>query len=542
MGNHQPNRFTRRMLIQYGGRTIGALAGLALLDACGGSKTTGGSQPSPSAVPSPTSAPSPTAPNTPATARVTATAANASPAKIDLSQWSPDYVKQIAGTLTTVDTKAAVSKVVPLETSGQLLYWYIGPTDTTPQVEKDYDKQFWDSWKQTYPNIKTETQTLTYDSMLDKIRTAAAGNAAPMVATMPILWGVEFAAKGQLAEISLEEFGFTENDFWPGALKSCRWKGKLYGIPTNNETMALIWNKKLFEQAGLNPEQPPKTWEELVSFAKQIKDKTGKYGYGLVARQNHGNTPFRFMPVLWAYGSGAFDEAEPNPTYEKVLINNDGGMAALEVYYNMYVRDQSAPPSALTNTNAENTDLFFAGQLGMYIGHPSEYAVMVDRAQKATGSDKQRALDLLNNIGYALIPEGPVRRAVVFGGSNIHIFNDKFVRGGKVDRTAARAFIAFRCSPEWATKLVWASSNPGNLQGFLTPWMKQRLDQTKFLEVTTAMLKYGVPFPVVPESTQIMNIIIPEMIHNALTKKMSIKDAVNDAASKIQNLMKQRPS
>jgi len=135
MGTPQPNRFTRRTLLQYGGRTIGALAGLALLDACGGSKTTGGSQPSPSAVPSPTSAPSPTVPSTPAPARVTATAASTSPRTVDLSQWSPDYVKQIAGTLTTVDTKATVAKVVPLETSGQLLYWYIGPTDTTPQMD-----------------------------------------------------------------------------------------------------------------------------------------------------------------------------------------------------------------------------------------------------------------------------------------------------------------------------------------------------------------------------------------------------------------------
>jgi multiple sugar transport system substrate-binding protein len=306
--------------------------------------------------------------------------------------------------------------------------------------------------------------------------------------------------------------------------------------------MALIYNKQLFRDAGLDPDQPPQTWEEVVTFSKQIKEATGKYGYGLVARLNHGNTPFRFMPVVWAYGSGAFDEAEDDPTYDKVLINNEGGLAALEVYYNMFVRDQSVPSAALTNTNAENTDLFFAGQLGMYIGHPSEYAVMVDRAQKATGADRERAQQLLDNIGYALLPEGPVRRAAVFGGSNIHIFADRVARGGKVDRQAARAFIAFRCSPEWSIKAIWTTSNPGNLQAFRTTWMKERLEQIKFLEVTTAMLKYGVPFPVVPESTQIMNIIIPEMIHNALTRKMTIKEAADDAAEKIRVLMGQRVS
>jgi multiple sugar transport system substrate-binding protein len=52
------------------------------------------------------------------------------------------------------------------------------------------------------------------------------------------LWGVEFAAKGQLQEVNLEEFGLNRDLFWDGALKSVTWEDKLYGIPTNNETMA----------------------------------------------------------------------------------------------------------------------------------------------------------------------------------------------------------------------------------------------------------------------------------------------------------------
>ena len=47
-----------------------------------------------------------------------------------------------------------------------------------------------------YPNITLENQNVGYNDMLDKIRTAAAGGAAPDVAKMPILWGVEFAARG----------------------------------------------------------------------------------------------------------------------------------------------------------------------------------------------------------------------------------------------------------------------------------------------------------------------------------------------------------
>ena len=84
--------------------------------------------------------------------------------------------------------------------------------------------------------------------------------------------------------------------------------------------------------------------------------------------------------------------------------------------------------------------------------------------------------------------------------------------------------MAFATGPEWSTKQwAWPGSNPGHLDGFKSEWMKQRLEQIKFLEVTTAMLPYGVPFPVMPESTTIMNIIVPEMLQNALTEKMTVK-------------------
>ncbi len=245
-------------------------------------------------------------------------------------------------------------------------------------------------------------------------------------------------------------------------MKSVTYQDKLWGIPTNNETMAFIWNKEIFKAAGLDPEKPPATWEEVRTYSKAIKDATGKAGYGLVARVNAGNTPFRYMPLAWAYGSGALDEAEDSPKYETSMINNEGGVAALQLAYDMYVTDKSVPSSALTNTQTENGDLFIAGEVAMMISHPSEYASMKDKAAKATGADKEFADKVVGNMAYGLIPEGPVRRAVEFGGSNIHIFTDD-AHGKSVDVDAAKALIAFETGPEWSTKNAWLGSNPGNL-------------------------------------------------------------------------------
>ncbi len=454
---------------------------------------------------------------------------------IDSSTWTPEYITSIAGTQ-TYDTAAECNRVTPLDTKGTVNYWYWGPNQASAQIDIDLDVQFWDAFGKLYPNIKVNRQNLDYNTMLDKLRTAALGKSAPMVARLPILWGSEFAAKGQLMNFGPTDVGYGEDEFWPGALKSVTWKGKRYGVPTNNETMALIWNADLFRQAGLDPEKAPATWDELVQFSKQIKDKTGKNGYGMVARVNAGNTPFRVMPALWAYGGGALDEAEENPTYTKIEINNAGSRAALQAHVDMYVRDKSVPVSALTNTQTENQDPFLAGQLAMMISHPSEYATMIDRAKKATGEDRKVADAVVANMRYGLIPKGPVRRAVVFGGSNVHVFKPELVDGG-MDIKAVRALVAFMTGPEWSTKMAWVSSNPGNIRGFRTKWMKERLDTIRFLNVTTSMLPNGVPFPVLPQSAEIMNIIVPNMLQNALTGKMTVAAASDTAAKQIKELL-----
>ncbi|MGF6230167.1 multiple sugar transport system substrate-binding protein [Inquilinus ginsengisoli] len=466
--------------------------------------------------------------------RVPGAAAAENLGAVTQEQWTPEFIGSIAGTV-DVDTAAECAKVVPLDYKGRLTYWYVGPNQASTPFQHKLEAEFWDAFAKTYPNITVEKQSIDYNEIPNKLRTAALGRAAPMVARLMLLWGCEFAAKGFLQELKPEDVGYPSSEFWPRALRSATWKDKTYGIPTNNETMAFIWNADLFHQAGLDPENPPATWDDVVAYSKQIKDQTGKQGYGLVARRNAGNTPYRFMPQMWAYGGGALDEAEPNPTYQKILIDNDGSRAALQAVYNMYVRDRSVPVSALTNAQTENQDPFIAGRLGMMISHPTEYATMLDRAARATGDDKKMADAVVQNMRYGLIPRGPARRAVVFGGWNVHMFNPDVV-DGDFDADAARAFIAFSTGPEWSTKLNWEQSNPGNLRGFRTKWMKQRLEQIKFLNVTTSMLPSGIPFPVIPESTEIMNIIVPDMMQNALTEKMTVGQATQDAAKKIKDI------
>ena len=342
---------SRRSFLKWTLATGGSLAALPLLEACSSRSSQPAAPPAAAntAPPAATSAAAPAAAAAPTAGPTAATRTG-----ITSAEWNPDTIRAQAGTL-NVDTRTEVAKVTPLDYKGQASYWYVGPNQASPQIEVDNDAKLWEAWKQTYPNIPMNmgenVQNLDYNQMLDKLRTAAAGNSAPDVGRLPILWGSEFAAKGQLAEVQLEEFGFKQEDFWSGALKSVTWNGKIYGVPTNNETMAFIWNKDIFKKAGLDPENPPATWDDVVKYSAQIKKATGKAGYGMVARVNAGNTPFRVMPVLWAYGSGALDEADPDPTLPEDLDQQR--------------RRHRGPPGALRHVRAR--------QVGAHLGadqHP----------------------------------------------------------------------------------------------------------------------------------------------------------------------------
>ncbi len=60
------------------------------------------------------------------------------------------------------------------------------------------------------------------------------------------------------------------NDIFEAPLSQCKYQGKYYCLPWGTDTYALFWNKDLFEEAGLDPEQPPQTMEELAEYAKKL--------------------------------------------------------------------------------------------------------------------------------------------------------------------------------------------------------------------------------------------------------------------------------
>jgi ABC-type glycerol-3-phosphate transport system substrate-binding protein len=137
-----------------------------------------------------------------------------------------------------------------------------------------------------------------------KVMLAVAGRRPPDVAG---LWAsrlpnyVENNALLPLDKLAAR-VGIKEQDYLPSIWKLCHHRGPLWGLPTTSYTLALNWNKRLFREAGLNPEQGPRTIAELEQFNEKLTRLKPK---------GKGYQTFGFLPLepaicisTWGYWFG----------------------------------------------------------------------------------------------------------------------------------------------------------------------------------------------------------------------------------------------
>ncbi|MEV4203017.1 ABC transporter substrate-binding protein [Micromonospora globbae] len=150
--------------------------------------------------------------------------------------------------------------------------------------------------------------------------------------------------------------------------------GKLYAVPTKNYSMGLLYNKTLFQQAGLDPNNPPKTWPEVREAAKKISALgNGIAGYAEYSAGNTGG--WHFTALLYSQGGQVLTEDG-----KKADFNNAMGRQVLQNLKDMRYGDNSMGSRQLLQwadllTNAA------AGKVGMFIGAPDATTAIVTQFQ-----------------------------------------------------------------------------------------------------------------------------------------------------------------
>ncbi|PNR95821.1 ABC transporter substrate-binding protein [Petrotoga olearia] len=143
----------------------------------------------------------------------------------------------------------------------------------------DYINSVIDTFEAANPDIKINWVDVPYDAFQQKLIASIASGNPPDLVNMNTPWAIDFAAQDALSPIDefvneVEKYVYLPN-YWEATVID----GKSYAIPWYLSPQIMLYNKQIFEEAGLDPNVPPKTWDEIIEYSRIIKEKTGLYGY-----------------------------------------------------------------------------------------------------------------------------------------------------------------------------------------------------------------------------------------------------------------------
>jgi ABC-type glycerol-3-phosphate transport system substrate-binding protein len=146
--------------------------------------------------------------------------------------------------------------------------------------------------------------------------------------------------------------------------------GKIYGIPRTGYSMGLIYNRKLFQQAGLDPDKAPTTWAEVRADAKKIAALgNGTVGYADYSAQNQGG--WHFTAEMYSQGGDVV-----SADGKKATVDTPQGHAVLQNLHDMRWTDNSMGSKQLLVIN-DVQQLMGSGKLGMYLSAPDNIPILV---------------------------------------------------------------------------------------------------------------------------------------------------------------------
>ncbi|MFJ4919384.1 extracellular solute-binding protein [Streptomyces sp. NPDC088725] len=306
------------------------------------------------------------------------------------------------------------------ELSGKVTWW---DTSTVGSEDKVF-KQLAEDFEKVHPKVDVTYVNVPFGEAQNKFKNAAQANAgAPDVIRSEVAWTPEFADLGYLAPLDGTPALKNEKDFLPQAAASTKYGGKTYAVPQVIDSMGIFYNKKIFQEAGV---QVPKTVAELKTVSKQIKDKTGKTGLYL-----RGDDAYWFLSFLYGEGGNLVDAKT-----KTVTVDNAAGVRAMTVVKDLV--DSGAAETDATDGFENMQAAFKDGKVAMMINGPWAITDTYGGAEF-----KNRA-----NLGIAPVPAGSAGQGAPQGGHNLAVY------AGSKNLDASYAFTEYMTSPESQAKVA----------------------------------------------------------------------------------------
>lgn len=210
-------------------------------------------------------------------------------------------------------------------------YWDGNNGDTFASMAKDFEG--------SHPNTTLKLVNVPGSDLLTKLQAAAQSRTLPDIVIGDLVTVPRMAKTGQAVDLKPLVGENTWSDIYPEMLKFGSQDGKQISIPVSSNTLAWMFNKTDFTKAGLDPANPPKTWDELKAASAKIRQATGKPGFELFTTpgtDGEGVT-WNFQVSLWQAG-GEF----LNGDNSKAAFNSEAGKKALQFWVDL-VKAKDSP-------------------------------------------------------------------------------------------------------------------------------------------------------------------------------------------------------
>jgi multiple sugar transport system substrate-binding protein len=291
---------------------------------------------------------------------------------------------------------------------------------------------------------------------------------------MDVTWTAEFAEAGWIRELTGDEKAQAIKDTLQPPIDTATWKDKLYGIPRTTNVQLLWYRKSLVPT-------PPKTFDEMLTMAQQLKAQGKPYEIGLTAAQYEGYV-VNINNLVTAYGGTLVNANSTAPTVDEKTVQ---ALAMMRRLASSGVTSQSL-------SNAQEPEVFAdlqAGRSAFSMNWPYVLSAM-----------REANPDIVNDLGFAPYPsiDGGTPK-VTLGGMNYAI--------STYSKHPAEAFEAGMCMRNEKNALSAA------LDGGDVPALSTVFDDPEFIKaypMKDAMLtelKNAVPRPVSPVYQNISTIV-----------------------------------
>ena len=299
---------------------------------------------------------------------------------------------------------------------GMLLSWLIscgGPSSTdrsatngtaevefwTMQLQPKFTSYFEDliaSFEGDHPDKQVSWVDVPWSAMQSKILTAVSAKTAPDVVNLNPDFAFQLASRNAWLTLDDKITPEARDRYLPKIWQASTLNGESFGIPWYLTSRIAIYNTQLFQQADIK--QPPKTYAELATAAKQIKEKTGKYAFFITLVPEDSA---ELMEALVQMGVELVDQSG------NAAFNTPAGKAAFEYWIDLY-KDGLLPKEVLTQGHRRAIELYQAGETALLSSSPEFLSTIATNApdiaevsassSQITGETGKKAVAVMNLV------------------------------------------------------------------------------------------------------------------------------------------------